>query len=268
MIGQAKRLSELVKNETRNNNAEKKIIAITSGKGGTGKSFFILNYGFALSSMGERVLLIDLDSNLANIDVMLNYSSEKTIGDFIQNRVLLNELPIEVRPNLYVIFGDSGKLNLNNNRREIIDYLFLNIRKIAKNYDKVLIDTGAGVQSDGLYLLSKTDFLLLLINPDPTSVMDGYALTKLLFNEFGKREIDVVVNKTDNEEEGKTAFENINTATTHFLKAKLNFIGIINYCNDVYKSIKEQIIFSEEYPESEIANQIKAIASKAILRKK
>ena len=266
MIGQAKRLSELVKKEAWDNDAKKKILAVTSGKGGTGKSFFILNYAYILSSMGERVLLIDLDSNLANIDVMINVTSEKTIGDFFQNRVLLKELPIEVRPNLDVIFGDSGKLKLPSNRREIIDYLFANILKLANNYDKILIDTGAGVQSDGLYLLSKTDSIILLINPDPTSVMDGYAITKLLFSEFGKREIDVVVNKCDSEEEGKTTFGNINTATKHFLKTELNYIGIISYCNEVYKSIKEQIIFSEEYSETEVANQIKVIANNAILR--
>jgi flagellar biosynthesis protein FlhG len=92
VIGQAKRLAELVKNETQNHAAaNKKIFAVASGKGGTGKSFFILNYGYQLSKMGKRVLLIDLDSNLANIDIMLNISSEKTIGDFLQNRVLLRD---------------------------------------------------------------------------------------------------------------------------------------------------------------------------------
>lgn len=261
MIGQAKRLIELVKTETQNSDVIKNILAVTSGKGGTGKSFFILNYAYQLSSMGERVLLIDLDHNLANIDVMLNVTSGNTIGDFLQNKVLLEELPTEVRPNLDVIFGDSGKLQLPKKRKEIIDYLFSSIRKIGSKYDHILIDTGAGVQLDSLYLLSKVDFVMLLINPDPTSVMDGYAFTKLFFNEFGKREIGVVVNKCDDEGEGKTAFENLNNATTHFLKTKLKYLGTINYHNDVYKSIKEQIIFSEENLESEIARQVKSIIS-------
>ena len=261
MIGQAKRLSELIKSETHNPDATKKIYAVASGKGGTGKSFFILNYGFVLSSMGKRVLLLDLDSNLANIDVMLNVTSPKTIGDFLQNRVLLNELPVNVKPNFDIIFGDSGKLKLPNKRKEIIDYLFANIKKIAQNYDKVLIDTGAGVQTDNLYLLSKVDFITLIINPDPTSVMDGYALTKLLFSEYGKREVGVVTNKCDNDEEGKVAFGNLNTATSHFLKTELEHLGTINYHGDVYKSIKEQVIFSEEYSENEVVNQIKAIAN-------
>jgi flagellar biosynthesis protein FlhG len=116
------------------------------------------------------------------------------------------------------------------------------------------------VQLDGLYLLSKTDAITLIINPDPTSVMDGYALTKLLFNEFGKREIGVVVNKCDNDEEGETTFGNINTATTHFLKTELYHLGNINYHHDVYKAIKDQVIFSEEYSESTVANQIMKIS--------
>jgi len=261
VIGQAKRLIELAKSETQNFNAVKNIVAVASGKGGTGKSFFILNYAYQLSSMGQRVLLIDLDPNLANIDVMLNLTSENTIGDFLQNRVLLKELPTEVRPNLDVIFGDSGKLQLPEKRKEIIDYLFSSIRKMGNEYDQILIDTGAGVQSDGLYLLSKTDFITLLINPDPTSVMDGYAFAKLFFNEFGKREIGVVVNKCDNEEEGKTAFGNLNTAATRFLKTELKYLGTINYNNEIYKSIKEQRIFSEEYLKSEVSNQIKSIIS-------
>ncbi len=261
MIGQAKRLVELAKTETQNSLAIKNVLAVASGKGGTGKSFFILNYAYQLSSMGKRVLLIDLDSNLANIDVMLNTTSVNTIGDFLQNKVLLKELPTEVRPNLNVIFGDSGKLQLPEKRKEIVDYLFSSIRKIANQYDQILIDTGAGVQLDGLYLLSKVDTITLLINPDPTSVMDGYAFTKLFFNEFGKREIVVVVNKCDDEEEGRTAFENLNTATSHFLKTKLKYLGTINYHNDVYKSIKEQVIFSEENNKSGIATQIKKIIS-------
>ena len=261
MIGQAQRLLELVKTETQNSDASKKIVAVTSGKGGTGKSFFILNYAYQLSSMGKRVLLIDLDHNLANIDIMLNVTSDNTIGEFLNSRVLLKELPTEVRPNLDVIFGDSGKLQLPEKRKELIDYLFSSIRKIGNEYDQILIDTGAGVQLDGLYLLSKVDYVTLLINPDPTSVMDGYAFTKLFFNEFGKREIGVVVNKCDNEIEGKTAFENINTATTHFLNAELEYLGTINYSNAIYKSIKEQLIFSEENLESEVAGQVRSIIS-------
>ncbi len=262
MIGQAKRLIELAKAEAHNSDATNKILAVASGKGGTGKSFFILNYAYQLSSMGKRVLLIDLDSNLANIDVMLNETSENTIGDFLQNRVLLKELPTEIRPNLNVIFGDSGKLNSPNKRREIIDYLFSSLQNIKSEYDKILIDTGAGVQADSLYLLSKVDSVTLIINPDPTSVMDGYAFTKLFMNEFGKKKIDVIVNKCDDNNEGEIAFKNINTATTHFLKTELNYIGTINYHHDIYKSIKDQVIFSETNPTSSIANQIKEIAKK------
>ncbi|MBU0474893.1 MAG: P-loop NTPase [Bacteroidetes bacterium] len=267
MIGQAKRLAELVKNETQYFDAKNKTIAVTSGKGGTGKSFFILNLAYQLSLMGKRVLLIDMDSNLANIDVMLNITSEITISDFLQNRVLLKELPTNVRPNMDVIFGDSGRLKLPEKRREIIDYLFLSLQRLENNYDKILIDTGAGVQADGLYILSKVDIITLLINPDPTSVMDGYALTKLFLNEYGKREIGVVVNKCDNKEEGETSFKNINTATTHFLKTSLKYLGTINYDNDVYRSIKEQVIFSEEYPGSELVTQIKNIARNSLLNK-
>ncbi len=260
MIGQAKRLSELVKNKIENHNVTNNIMVVASGKGGTGKSFFILNYAYTLSSMGKRILLIDLDSNLANIDIMLNVTSDKTIGDFLQNRVLISELPTEVRPNLDVIFGDSGKLKLPKNKTEMVDYLLAHIKKIASNYDKVLIDTGAGVQTDVLYLLSKINFITLIINPDPTSVMDGYALTKLLLTEYGAQKINVVVNKCENDEEGKIAFGNLNTATSHFLRTELVHLGNINYSSNVYKSIKEQIIFSEEYVGNEIINQIKKIS--------
>jgi len=267
VIGQAKRLAELVKNGTHSYNSNNKILAVASGKGGTGKSFFIINFAYQLSKMGKRVLLIDMDPNLGNIDIMLNVTSEKTVSAFLQNRVLINELPTKVKPNLDVIFGDSGKLNIPEKRREMIDYFFMSLQKLANNYDKILIDTGAGVQSDGLYLLSKTDFITLIINPDPTSVMDGYAFTKLFFNKYGRKEIGVVVNKCDNNDEGEISFKNINTATTHFLKTKLNYLGTINYSNEVYKSIKEQVVFSEEYAENKIVNQIKEIIHNSWLTK-
>jgi flagellar biosynthesis protein FlhG len=261
VIGQAQRLTELVKKGQSQSLTENKILAVTSGKGGTGKSFFILNYAFQLSQMGKRVLLVDLDSNLANIDVMLNISSDITLSNFFESRVLFSELITEVRPNLNLIFGDSGKLKQAQQRTDIIDYLFTNIRNISSNYDYILVDTGAGISNENLYLLSKTDYLIMLINPDPTSVMDGYALTKVYKNQFGKTNIGVVVNKCDDEAEGKLAFENLNTATTHFLKVGLNYSGYVNFNSDVYKSIKEQIVFSEEFPESEICFQIKQIVN-------
>ena len=266
MIGQAKRLIELAKAEAHNSNAANKIFAVASGKGGTGKSFFILNYAYQLSSIGKRVLLIDLDSNLANIDLMLNETSENSISDFLQSRVLLKELLVEVRPNLDVIFGDSGRLHLPEKRKEIIDYLFSSLHKIEDDYDKILIDTGAGVQTDALYLLSKADSIALIINPDPTSVMDGYAFAKLFMNEYGKKKIGVIVNKCDDDIEGKTAYNNINTATTHFLKTELDFIGSINYNSEVYKSIKDQVILSEEYPTNSSTKQIELITKSLILQ--
>ena len=266
MIGQAQRLSDLVKNQKKKYENSKKILAVASGKGGTGKSFFIINYAYQLSQMGKRVLLIDLDSNLSNIDVMLNLSSEKTIDDFFQSRVLFNELPIEVRPRFDLIFGDSGKLNHSENRREMVDYLFTNIRNISDNYDNILIDTGAGIQAETLHLLSKADLITLIINPDPTSVMDGYALTKLFINEFGLREISVVVNKCEDSDEGKLSFDNLNRASTHFLKANLKYLGFLNYHHNVYKTIKEQTLFSEEYPDSEICDQLKEVANKLSLQ--
>lgn len=262
MIGQAQRLTELVKKEKTKTVKEKKILAITSGKGGTGKSFFALNYAYQLSSIGKKTLLIDLDSNLANIDLMLNETPEITISDFLQNRVLLKELTVNVRTNLDVIFGDSGKLKIPDRRIEIIDFLFSSIEQLKQNYDNIIIDTGAGIQYENLYLLSKTDYILLIINPDPTSVMDGYALTKLLTNEFGKKEIGVIVNKCDDDDEGKIAFQNINTATTHFLKAKLRYIGNLYFSPDVYSSIKEQVILSEENKTHPIVSQIKEIVKK------
>lgn len=267
MIGQAKRLSELLNIETQNFAASNKTIAAASGKGGTGKSFFVLNLAFHLASLGKKILLVDLDSNLANIDIMLNISVEKSISDFLQNRVLIKELPQNVRPNLDVIFGDSGKINIPEKRREITDYLISGLEKLKKNYDKILIDTGAGVQSETLYLLSKIDVIALIINPDPTSVMDGYALTKLLLNKYGNKEIGVVVNKCDTREEGDISFKNLNTATTHFLKTELNYLGAVNFSNEVYKSIKEQVIFIEEYHENAIVTQISEIAQNSLLNK-
>jgi len=267
MIEQAKRLSELLNKETQNFAASNKTIAVASGKGGTGKSFFVLNLAFHLASLGKKILLVDLDSNLANIDIMLNISVEKSISDFLQNRVLIKELPQNVRPNLDVIFGDSGKINIPEQRREITDYLISGLEKLKKNYDKILIDTGAGVQSETLYLLSKIDVIALIINPDPTSVMDGYALTKLLLNKYGNKKIGVVVNKCDTREEGDISFKNLNTATTHFLKAELNYLGAVNFSNEVYKSIKEQVIFIEEYRENAIVTQISEIAQNSLLNK-
>ncbi|MCK5086272.1 MAG: AAA family ATPase [Melioribacteraceae bacterium] len=262
MIGQAKRLIELTNLGINSDNKGSKIVAFTSGKGGTGKSFFSLNLAFNLSSQGKKILLIDLDSNLANIDLMLNIKADSSISDFLSGKSFLSELPVEVRKGLFVIFGDSGKVDLPDKRREIIDHLFRSLRKLESEFDYIFIDTGSGVREDGLYLLSKSDFISVVINPEPTSVMDGYSTIKLLRNYFEENKILIVVNKCDEEEEGKAAFNNLNTATSHFLGINLEHWGSVKYEGQISRSIKDQKIFLEEFKNIEIEDQFSALSAK------
>jgi flagellar biosynthesis protein FlhG len=167
MIGQAERIIELSKLNPGYISGEKSnIISFTSGKGGTGKTVLSVNTAYSLSKQGKKVLLVDLDSNLSNINILLNVYTENTITNFLEGKKLFSDLIYEHDSNLHVIFGDSGNTEYPKPRIDLIKFIFAQISKIQNDYDFVIIDSAAGIDEDVLTILKNSDLNIIVPQPN------------------------------------------------------------------------------------------------------
>lgn len=261
MNDQVARLIELRKLEERTRlNPLSKIISVASGKGGTGKSFFSLNLTYQLSRLGKNVLLVDLDCNFPNIHLFLNYAVENTLTDFFTQRKVLREIIYRYSENMNIIFGDSGSADYPKLTRESIDYFFIQLNKIAPQYDYIILDSSAGADDLTIRQLSKSDYNIVIATPEPTSVMDAYVLLKFIFENTEVTKNYVVFNKSESKDDSDSAFQNLSTALRHFLKSEVSLLGVIGYDRVVYKSIMEQVIMMKTYPNSKSALEINELA--------
>lgn len=265
MIGQVERVVELNNLKSgRAKNKTVKTIALTSGKGGTGKTFLAVNMAYAVSELNKRVLLIDLDSNLSNVNILLNMNTKKTLHDFFTGRSLLSELITPFEKNMHIIFGDSGKLDYDIPREEMIKALFNQLAKVEADYDYIFLDTGAGAHNDTINFLLHSSLNLIITTPEPTSIMDAYVMVKLLKNAGYINKNVVVVNKCSNDEEGAMSFNNLNIASKHFLNEDLHLLGFMLMDPLVRKSIIDQEVFSKNYQNTKSAGQVRKLTASLI----
>ncbi len=262
MFGQAERLQELNRlKEKKDRNGSKKIIAFTSGKGGTGKTFISLNIAYALSRQNKKILFIDLDANLSNANIMLNIVAKKTTYDFFSGQSLLNEVVSPYEKNMDFIFGDSGRTDYPKPKAEMVSYLFKQIGIIEKNYDYIFLDTGAGASDEIISILANADVNVLITSPEPTAVMDAYVIVKLLCNQNFKGDKLVIVNKCSGLAEGESTFNNLSSAATHFLNEKLQSLGYVDYDQAAGKSIISQQLLLKNEPRAKASLQILKVAN-------
>lgn len=261
MNEQASRLIQLLqleKKELKSGNA--KVISVCSGKGGTGKTFFAANFAFALSNIGKRVLLIDFDLNLSNLNIILNQTSANSISEFFEQRKSLDELIFSYSKNLHLIFGDSGKEYFPRISKEIIDYFFISLNKISVNYDFIIIDSAAGASDITIQQLLNSDYNIIVTSPEPTAVMDAYVLMKLLKAENSSSIKLVVINKASDEEDGRNSFQNIFVACKHFLEEEPIYLGSISFDIEAHKSVVNQQLLLENDETAKSSMEIKFIA--------
>ncbi len=264
MIGQAERLNQLkrIKQLSKKKRLMSKIIAITSGKGGTGKTFLSLNIAYAMARNNKKVLLVDLDANLSNLNIMLNVTSKRNLYHFFIEENNLSDLVYRYDNNLHFLFGDSGRTDHPRLGESKANRLFDSLWEISSEYDFILLDTAAGAGEDVLSILKHADARVIVTTPEPTAVMDAYAILKLLSSKQIKDNKYMLVNKCANLMEGKSTFDNLNKAVTHFLKEELTFIGIVENDTKVTISIQNQKLFMLENPERRITRQLLKISKR------
>jgi len=249
-MDQAHKLRELVRNEKttpqKNTGTPRgegtslpRCIAITSGKGGVGKSNIALYLSMACATARRKVLLIDADLGLANAHILLGIAPHRTISNFIENECSLAEVVSEVMPGLDLLPGASGIEKLANSDMLNLARLQQAFSSLEKNYDTLIIDTGAGIGRVVTHFAASADTALVVMTPEPTSLADAYAMVKVL-NEHGANSIGVIVNMTTSDREGVETFDRLNTLVVKFLKRPLQHFGTLPFFADVGRAVRRQ----------------------------
>jgi flagellar biosynthesis protein FlhG len=173
-----------------------RIVAVTSGKGGVGKTFATTNLAAALAHMGQRVLVLDADLGLANVDVVLNLFPKLTLHDVFTGQCKLVDAVLPAPGGFSVLLAGSGMVEYSRLTPHVRDQLQAVVAEMAPQFDIVLLDTGAGISDVVLYTVSLADEVLVVATPEPTSLTDAYATIKVLATTQGRREVRLLVNQT------------------------------------------------------------------------
>ena len=204
-----------------------KTLSVTSGKGGVGKTTLSVNLAFQLSEIGKKVLLLDGDIGLANIDIFLGIRPKKTLEDFFSGKANLNDILIKVNRNIHVIPSASGLTDLKSidiyKRKMLMD----EVSSLNNVYDYMIIDTASGIDDNVQYLNSSVQDVVMVLTPEPASLADSYALIKLMNMNHRVNRFSIVANKVLSEKEASDLFHRLDRVTTKFLNVSLDFLGHI-----------------------------------------
>jgi len=216
-----------------------KSIAVTSGKGGVGKTNVALFTAVFVAAFRKKVLLLDADLGLANVHILLGLIPDKNISHYIDGQCSLDKIIYRGPGGVDIIPGASGldKLaNIDLGRLELLQHEFM---KLESKYDFMIIDTGAGIGINVTQFASKADLSLIVMTPEPTSLADAYAMVKVLYDK-GSAKIAVVVNMCASEREGNETFDRLNALVVKFLKRPLEFFGTLPMDREVSQCVKKQ----------------------------
>ena len=241
-----------------------RIIAIASGKGGVGKTNIIVNLGISLSQMGKKVLILDADLGLANVEVVLGLISKYSLYNVIKGEKSLKEIVTDGPHNLMLISGGIGFQELANlntyHRNEILDQL----KTFNDIYDFILIDTGAGISKNVLGFLAAAHEVIVVATPEPTSLTDAYSLIKIMSKFKLTKEVSLLINMALDEKEAQATAKEIQLVAVKYLDMNINNLGYIPNDMVVRKAVKGQTPFAISFPGSRAALSIKKIATSLV----
>ena len=264
MLDQAEALRKLVINEEeQSKNTASKIITITSGKGGVGKSNFVVNLAIALQNKGKRVLIFDADLGMGNDDVLMGLYPKYNIFDIIYTDLEIKDIIIEGTNGVSLIPAGSALIKAQELEEEERK-LFLSKLETLDEYDYILMDTGAGVNRDVLSFIAASEELIVITTPEPTSLTDGYSLIKATDHYKLKNKAKIIVNKAFTKEEGQETYNKFDRAVSRFLKIEIEYLGCILEDKKLVQSVRQQKPFMVLYPNCDAAKGIEDISLKLV----
>ena len=243
-----------------------RVISIASGKGGVGKSSISVNLAITLSRLGARVLILDADFGLANVDIMLGITTRMDLSYFLRGEKALHEIIQLGHEGVRFISGGSGVNELINMKEEQLAELLSKIMHIDAPIDIILMDAGAGVSNTIMQILLASSETIVVTTAEPTSVLDAYALVKTVVKRDASHPLHVLVNKCENKNEAHSVQTGFVTVCGKILGKNVNPLGLISYNHDFTSAIKRQVPITVSDPNGATARELDLVA-RSILNK-
>lgn len=245
-----------------------KVIAVTSGKGGVGKTNIVVNLAAALVLRNKKVLILDADFGLANVDVLLGLAPKFHLGHFLWGEKCLKDLVVTGPKGIAVIPAAPGIQVLTPLKGTKTRKLIQELKEIIKEYDFLLIDTATGISDNVTRFLVASQKIVVVCTPDPTAVVDAYAVIKIVLQMDSARRLELVVNGVTSSLEGEQVFQQIAKVTKRFLARELIYLGYISQDDLISRSVREQRIAVLEFPFSRASFCFRHLAKTMIFPEK
>ncbi|NOZ86287.1 MAG: MinD/ParA family protein [Deltaproteobacteria bacterium] len=235
-----------------------RVVSVTSGKGGVGKSNLVANLAIGLAAAGRRILILDADLGLANIDLLFGLAPVKTIDDVLRGSAKLSEILLEAYKNVYVLPASSGVAELVDLDPSVRYGLLHEIESLDKEFDVLLLDTAAGISKSVLAFNGAADEIIIVTTIEPTAIIDAYATIKVLRRESGIRTFSLIANDVSTAREGLEVYRRLGGAVDRFMDIRLDYLGYVLHDENLERAVKSKSPLMEIFPD--------APASKCITR--
>ncbi|MCM1105674.1 MAG: MinD/ParA family protein [Blautia sp.] len=263
-MDQAQQLRDVVRKRNQNNQNTARVVTVTSGKGGVGKSNVAVNLAVQLKMAGKRVLIFDADIGLANVEIMFGTMPEYNLSDVIYRGKSIREVITNGPMDIGFISGGSGIIGMNHLSLEQIMLVVQKLEELNDLADFIIIDTGAGISDQVMEFVVASPEIILVSTPDPSSLTDAYSLLKALYRNSGfdadATTIHVISNKVISAEEGQSVYDKLSSVVAQFLHGTLNYLGMVPQDAALERLVRQQKTVSLQEPNARSAKAFEVLA--------
>ena len=270
-MDQAGTLSTISEDHINSEQASRKhvrVIAVTSGKGGVGKTNLVANMAFSLSKLGKKVLVLDANLGLGNLDILLGLTPKYNMTDVIAGRKTIQEIVVEGPGGIKILPASSGIQEVTELTNGHKANLLTQIDQLEEEIDFLLIDTGAGISSNVMFFNVAAQDILVVVSPEPTAITDAYALMKVLSKNYSVNQFQLLINTVKSEKEARAVYKNLCTVSDRFLNISIDYLGHILYDPALSRAVREQKAIVEFLPGSPASLCFRRVAREVASRAK
>lgn len=264
-MDQAEKLRNIIKTGSQIQKPLARVITVTSGKGGVGKSNTVINLAIHLKRMGQRVIILDADFGLANIEIMFGTIPRHNLSDLIYKGMNIKDIITWGPGEIGFISGGSGIAGLSNLRREYLDYIIQNLYELDAIADVIIIDTSAGISDAVMEFLVASGEILLVTTPEPTSITDSYSLLKALDRhprfEPESVQVKMIANRVESAAEGESLYMKLNSVVSNYLNFPLDYLGAVPYDTQLSRAVMQQMPVSLQSPNARSSRAYEELAA-------
>lgn len=264
-MDQAEQLRNIIKANSQSRPIAR-VITVTSGKGGVGKSNAAINLAIQFRKLGQRVIILDADFGLANIEIMFGAVPKHNLCDLIYQGMNIKEVITWGPMDVGFISGGSGIAGMSNLSRDYLSYIIQNLAELDAIADIIIVDTGAGISDAVLEFLVASGEILLVTTPEPTSITDSYSLLKALNRHprfsAESSQVKMIANRVDKEEEGQALFNKLNAVVSRYLKLPFSYLGAVPQDDLLSRAVMQQMPVSLQNPTAKSSLAYENIAAK------